>query len=176
VSAPFRLEPLSGHDRAAFDCGQAELNRYFQSQVTQDIRRHITNCFVAIEAAQELVAGYYTLAAASIPTPALPDELIKRLPRYPSLPAVRIGRLAVDRRFQKRGLGGALLADAAHRALQAAAAAYTLLVDAKDEQASAFYRHHGFHPLTSQPRTLFLPLATAASVLGIVQPGVNAGL
>ncbi len=165
MSVPFRLELLSHHNRSDFDGGQADLNRYFKTQVTQDVRRHITNCFVAVDAAQSLVAGYYTLAAASIPTPDLPDDLTKKLPRYPTLPAVRIGRLAVDQRFQKRGLGGALLADAAQRTLQAPPTAYTLLVDANDDQASAFYQHHGFRPLASQTRTSFLPLAVAASMI-----------
>jgi ribosomal protein S18 acetylase RimI-like enzyme len=164
VSAPFRIEPLSGHDRARFNCGQADLDRYFQLQVTQDVRRHVTNCFVAIEVAREIIAGYYTLAAASIAAPDLPDDMTKRLPRYPSLPAVRIGRLAVDRHFQGRGLGSAMLADAAQRALQAAPASCTLLVDAKDEHATAFYQHHGFRSLENQPRTLFLPLATVAAI------------
>lgn len=166
MNAPFRLQALSDeHDRLAFDCGQADLNRYFQTQVTQDIRRHITNCFVAVETATGHVAGYYTLASASIPLPNLPADETKRLPRYPSVPAVRIGRLAVHLRFQGCGLGGALLADAVTRILQAPAAAYTILVDAKDEQAARFYQHYGFRPLSSQPRTLFLPLATAAKSL-----------
>jgi ribosomal protein S18 acetylase RimI-like enzyme len=77
------------------------------------------------------------------------------------VPAVRIGRLAVDQRFQGRGLGAALLADAATRALRADAAAFTLLVDAKNDSAVAFYERFGFRTLASQPRTLFLPLATA---------------
>ena len=165
MSTPFYLEPLADHDRATFDCGQAELNQYFQLHVTQDIRRRITSCFVAIEDARNLIAGYYTLAAASVATPDLPYELTKRLPRYASLPAVRIGRLAVDLQFQKRGLGSALLADAMQRTLQAPPAAYTLLVDAKNENAGAFYQHHGFRPLASRPSTLFLPLATALKVL-----------
>lgn len=166
MTPPFRLEPLSDdHERAAFDCGQTDLNRYFQTQVTQDIRRHLTNCFVEMEEASGDLAGYYTLASASVPTPDLPPAETKRLPRYPSLPAVRIGRLAVDLRFHRRGLGAALLADAVVRTLNAPPAAYTLLVDAKDERGAAFYRHHGFLPLSSQPRTLFLPLATAARIL-----------
>jgi GNAT superfamily N-acetyltransferase len=95
----------------------------------------------------------------------LPSELTKRLPRYPSLPAIRIGRLAVDGRFRGKGLGGALLMDAAARALPSAAAAYALLVDAKSDTAVAFYEHHGFQRLASQPRTLFLPLTTAEKAL-----------
>jgi ribosomal protein S18 acetylase RimI-like enzyme len=78
---------------------------------------------------------------------------------------VRIGRLAVDRKFRGHGLGAALLADAVRRTLQAPPAVFTLLVDAKNEEASAFYRHHGFLPLASKPRSLFLPLATAEKIL-----------
>jgi len=165
VTAPFRLEALNeAHDRAAFACGDEALDRYFHTQVTQDIRRHVTNCFVAIELATGLIAAYYTLAATSIPTPDLPREQTKRLPRYPTIPAVRIGRLAVDQRFRGGGLGAALLADAARRTLEAPPA-FALVVDAKNDQAIAFYQHHGFIPFGSRPRTLFLPLATAAKVL-----------
>jgi GNAT superfamily N-acetyltransferase len=157
----FVVEVLSAHDRSAFSCGTETLDRYFKTQVTQDVRRHVTHCFVAVDAATGTVAGYYTLAAASIPTPELPEAVTRKLPRYPSLPAIRVGRLAVDLRFRAAGLGGALLADAAARGLQADVAAFAMLVDAKDEAAVAFYEHHGFQRLVSQPRSLFLALATA---------------
>ena len=166
MSAPFRLEALTGaRDRTSFACGQEVLDRYFQTQVTQDIRRSIAKCFVAIEAASGHTAAYYTLAATSIPLLDLPPEQSRKLPRYPAIPAVRIGRLAVGRRFHGRGIGAALLADAARRTLGAAPAAYALVVDAKNDRAVAFYRHHGFLPFLSRPRTLFLALATAARVL-----------
>jgi GNAT superfamily N-acetyltransferase len=100
-----------------FRCGEDALDRYFQTQVTQDIRRHIANCFVAVEAIAGTIAAYYTISAASIPLVDLPPDETRRLPRYPTVPAVRIGRLAVDQRFHGRGLGAALLADAATRAL-----------------------------------------------------------
>src|SRR5580698_4769248 len=135
-SAPFRMEPLgSAHDRSIFQCGEEILDRYLQTQATQDIRRRMANCFVAVEVATGRIAAYYTLSAASIPMVDLPAEETKRLPRYPTLPAVRIGRLAVDRAFQGRGLGAALLADAAHRAAHSDIAGFTLLVDAKNEKA-----------------------------------------
>jgi GNAT superfamily N-acetyltransferase len=166
MTSPFRFETIGEqHDRAAFHCGEEALDRYFQTQATQDIRRRIANCFIAVEVATRQVAAYYTLSAASIPLVDLPPEDIKRLPRYPTLPAVRIGRLAVDERFQGRGLGAAMLMNAAHRTLHADAAAYTLLVDAKSDRAVAFYQRYGFRPLASQPRTLFLPLATAQKTL-----------
>ena len=164
--APFRFEPLGPeHDRSAFHCGEEALDRYFQTQVTEDIRRRVTNCFVAIEIVSNRIAAYYTLSAASIPLNGLPESVTKRLPRYPTLPAVRIGRLAVDEKFQGRGLGAAMLMNAVHRTLRDAAAAYALLVDAKNEPAVAFYERHGFGRLAGQPRTLYLPLATAQKAL-----------
>jgi ribosomal protein S18 acetylase RimI-like enzyme len=165
VTEGCRFEPLAAHhDRRAFSCGVAELDRYFYQQVTQDIRRRVTNCFVAI-APDDVIAGYYTLASASIPTNELPTDLARRLPRYPTLPAVRIGRLAVDLRFRGQGFGRLLLLDAANRALHADQANFTLLVDAKDDRAVEFYRHYGFIPFTTAPRVLFLPLTTAAKCL-----------
>jgi ribosomal protein S18 acetylase RimI-like enzyme len=147
-----------------FRGGEDALDRYFQTQVTQDIRRRVANCFVAVETATSQIAAWYTISAASIPLTDLPPEETRRLPRYPTVPAVRIGRLAVGQRFQGRGLGAALLADAASRTVKADAAAFTLLVDAKNDQAVAFYQHFGFRILASQPRTLFLPLATAQKI------------
>lgn len=165
MTFPFRMERLGAeHDRSSFRCGEDALDRYFQTQATQDIRRRIANCFVAVEAIASHIAAYYTISAASIPLVDLPPDETKRLPRYPTVPAVRIGRLAVDRRFQGRGLGAALLADAASRTLEADAAAFMVLVDAKNDQAAAFYQRFGFRVLASHPRTLFLPLATAQKV------------
>ncbi|KAG0184462.1 hypothetical protein DFQ28_011089 [Apophysomyces sp. BC1034] len=74
-----------------------------------------------------------------------------------------MGRLAVDQAFKGQGLGGALLADALGRSAHSEIAAYALMVDAKDEAAAAFYRHHGFIALPALPLTLFLPLATVQS-------------
>lgn len=166
MSAAFRLEPLeSRQDRSGFTCGQEPLDRYFQTQVTQDSRRRMATCFVAVEIETGTIAAFYTLASASIPLTDLPPDIVKKLPRYPSVPAVRIGRLAVDTRFQGSGLGGALLADALQRVLASAPAAYALLADAKDEAAASFYRHHGFISFVSQPRILFLPVATAQRAL-----------
>ena len=163
---PFRFEILGpNHDRGAFCSGDDALDRYFQTQVTQNIRRRITNCFVVVEVATGHVAAYYTLSAASIPLVDLPPDEARCLPRYPTLPAVRIGRLAVDRRFQRRGLGELMLMNAVHRTIQDAAAAFTLLVDAKNDLVAGFYRRYGLRPIAGKPRTLFLPLATAQKTL-----------
>ena len=159
-SAPFQLAPLdAAHDRTTFNSGSKPLDRYLQEQVTQDVRRRVAACFVALADGQR-IAGYYTLASASLLLADLPASTGKKLPRYPTVPAVRMGRLAVDQTLKGQGLGGALLADALDRTARSEIAAYALMVDAKDEAAAAFYRHHGFIALSDLPLTLFLPLAT----------------
>ena len=160
---PFWVTRLdSGHDRSAFTSGSPQLDRHFREQVTQDVRRRVAACFVALDG--QRVAGYYTLASASVPLTDLPSHIGRKLPRYPSVPAVRMGRLAVDLAFKGQGLGGALLADALDRAARSEIAAYALIVDAKDESAAAFYLHHGFLALPDGPSTLFLPLASVRSL------------
>ena len=157
----FRLVPLDAAcDRAVFSCGSEPLNSYLREQVTQDVRRRVAACFVALADGQR-IAGYYTLASASLLLADLPAATARKLPRYPTVPAVRMGRLAVDQAFKGQGLGGALVADALDRAARAEIAAHALMVDAKDDAAAAFYRHHGFIALPDSPLSLFLPLATA---------------
>lgn len=159
MARKFSVSALSPNaNRAAFDCGVESLNRYFHAQVTQDIKRRITACFVVMDDSG-VIAGYYTLASAGILLADLPTDLSKRLPRYPSVPAVRMGRLAVDQSFKGQGLGSALLANALRRSATAQIAAYAMVVDAKDENAAGFYRHHGFTALTNDPLVLFIPLA-----------------
>ncbi|WP_213780619.1 GNAT family N-acetyltransferase [Caballeronia sp. dw_276] len=159
-NAPFRVIPLEGvHERTTFVSDSEALNRYFQLQVSQDVRRRVAACFVAMDGEQR-VAGYYTLAAASVLLAELPGATAKKLPRYPTVPAIRMGRLAVDQAFKGQGLGGALLADALERAARSEIAAFAFVVDAKDKTAAAFYAHHGFIALPDTPLTLFLPLAT----------------
>lgn len=138
------------------------LDRYFREQVTQDVRRRATVCYVALDETTAKVAGYYTLAAAGVALVDLPEVLAKRLPRYPSVPVARLGRLAVDQGYRGQHLGGALLWDAAMRASRSEIAVYALVVDAKDDQAVRFYCHHGFVTFGSLPRQLMLPLANLA--------------
>jgi ribosomal protein S18 acetylase RimI-like enzyme len=156
----FRVVPIEQtHDRSTFNSGSESLDSYFKERVTQDIRRRVTACFVVLSH-DGRIAGYYTLASASVFLGDLPAKLVKKLPRYPSIPAVRMGCLAVDQAFKGQGLGGALLADALTRVIRSQIAAYALVVDAKDDKAADFYRHHGFLETASNPLTLFLPLAT----------------
>jgi ribosomal protein S18 acetylase RimI-like enzyme len=157
--SPFKLATLSAsHNFTAFSCGSPPLDRYIKEQANQDIRRRISSCFVAVDA-NNRVAGYYTLSSASVPLADFPPAVVKKLPRYPSVPSIRLGRLAVDQAFKGLGLGKALLGNATYRAANSEIASFALIVDAKDESAAAFYKHHEFLVLPGTPSTLFLPLA-----------------
>jgi GNAT superfamily N-acetyltransferase len=167
MASRFSVVPLDpGADRSGFECGVELVDRYFKTQVSQDIKRRVTACFTAPDA-NGRVAGYYTLASASILLTDLAEKLPKKLPRYPNVPAVRMGRLAVDQGYKGLGLGlgGALLADALRRAATAEIAAYAFVVDAKDESAAAFYAHHGFRATLENPWFLYLPLATVKDLV-----------
>jgi ribosomal protein S18 acetylase RimI-like enzyme len=167
TGASFRTEPLRNRPRGLFCCGVDALDRYFHRQVSQDIRRRLTACYVALCGDPERICGFYTLSACHIALPNLPAEITRKLPPYPAIPAVRIGRLAVDMQFLGQGLGSAMLVDAARRVAESDIAAFALVVDAKDAEAVAFYEHHGFSPLDAQGegRTLFIPLKGIAARL-----------
>ena len=164
MTARFVVEHLSAtHSRTGFRSCVEPLDRYFHTQVTQDVRRRATSCYVAVDAATARIAGYYTLSAAHVALHDLPEAMAKRLPRYPTVPVARLGRLAVDGEYRGQKLGAALLWDAAARAARSEMAVFALLVDAKDDQAEAFYRHPGFVPFGSATRQLVLPVATFAA-------------
>lgn len=133
------------------------MDRYLKEQATQDVRRRFAACYVALSAVNRVV-GYYTLSSADLSLGDLPEEMTRKLPRYPNVPAVLLGRLAVDQEFQGQGLGPTLLADAIKRIKRSEIASYGLLVSAKDEKAKSFYQHHSFIPLPDAPLKLFLPL------------------
>ncbi|WP_029009166.1 GNAT family N-acetyltransferase [Azospirillum halopraeferens] len=161
-----RVEPLRPHhDRAAFDCGVEPLDRYFRSQAGQDARRNLAAPFVLV-LSNGTVAGYYTLSATAVPLPELPPEIVRKLPRYPLVPATLLGRLAVDRRLRGRGFGRFLLADALFRSVRSEIASFAVIVEAKDDEARRFYERESFLPFPDQPRRLFRPMADVAALFG----------
>src|SRR5690349_22696637 len=128
------------HDRAGFSCDAPELDRYIREHASQDIKRDVARVFVAVQAGTPTVCSYYSLSAASFQRDNLPVDQAKRLPFYP-VPAVLLGRLAVDRSMKGKGLGAHLLMDALYRALLATQtlAVHAMIVDARDDAAAAFY-------------------------------------
>jgi len=157
MSAGYRIEPLAGHDRGAFTSGSEALDRYFQTGVSQDVRRRVATCFVAIGPEGD-IAGFYTLAATSVLLDALAPDRQKKLPRYALVPAILLGRLAVSRAHQGKRLGAALVADALIRSSAAEVGAHLMVVDAKDETAARFYEHLEFTRLAHDRHRLIRPL------------------
>jgi predicted GNAT family N-acyltransferase len=119
----------------------------------------LANCFVAVERASGRLAGFYTLSAGSISMSDLPEDILKRLPRYPNVPAALIGRLAVDMRFRGQRLGEVLLLDAVDRVLDSDPAVFAMVVEAKDDAAVSFYLRYEFRRLSTKQMSLFLPVA-----------------
>ena len=169
LRASYRIGPLQKtHNRDAFRCGSAALDRYLQQQARQDSEKRVAAPFVLVAASAPEVLGYYTLSASQVNADEVPPNLLKKLPRYPQLPVILLGRLAVDQQLKGQGMGEFLLMDALSRSLAASTgiAAMAVLVDAKGEAAAAFYAHFGFLQLNAQGRRLFLPMKTVAGLFG----------
>lgn len=145
------------HAVDAFDCGHAELNRFLQQHALQNQRSGGSQTYVGLVG--PTVVGYYALAVGSVEQEEAPERVKKGLAKH-AIPIMLLARLAVDRHWQKRGIGAALLKDATLRTLQAAeiAGIRALVVHAKDEVAKGFYQRFDFVPSPSDPLHLFVLL------------------
>ena len=153
-----------GVNRQDFDCGVDSLNAYLKKYAWQNFKKNVGVTILTFERGKRnKILGYYTVSMAQIDFEHLPPELSKGLPRYP-VPAMRIGRLAVNRSAQAKGVGSALLRDALQRAIAISTEVGTcvVLVDAINEQAKSFYEHYGFVALEDLPLALVLPVTTIA--------------
>jgi len=159
-----RVEVLGPqHDRASFESGVEPLDRYFRTQAGQDARKNMAAPFVLV-LPDGAVAGYYTLSSTAVNVGDWPAATVRKLPRYPVIPATLLGRLAVDRRYQGNGYGRFLLADALFRSVRSEIASFAIIVEAKDENALRFYERESFLPFPDQPLKLFRPMADIAEL------------
>ena len=153
-----QILPLTGsHDRQDFDCGRPELNDWLGQVARQHQDKGLSKTFVAVrEEAPSHICGYYALTLAEIENRNLPEAWRKKLPRR--IPGVRLGRLAIDRQYQGKGLGELLLMDALIRArrIYIEAGGIGLFVDAIDEGAAGYYQRFGFEASPDNPLLLFL--------------------
>lgn len=155
----------SHHATEAFGCGVDALDVWLRNTARQHLRKGISRSYVAVEQqAPDRILGYYSLTVGEAETPTLPAKIAKALPRR--IPIVLIGRLAVDQAAKGHGIGGQLLVDALRRTVLVAeqVGISAILVDAKDEQAAAFYAHFGFQALPDAPHRLVLPIQTARAL------------
>jgi len=147
------------HSRDGFDCGEVALNEFLLRQSGQQQRRGFGKTYVALAEDGITITGFITVSAGQIATTSLPSQL--KLPRYPA-PMLRIGRLAVDVQHQGKGIGQDLLAFALRLAVEFSqrVGIYAVVVDAKHDQAKAFYLKLGFIACADNSLCLYLPIAT----------------
>lgn len=156
------------HDRSTFDCGVAVLNEYLQRYARQNHESGGAKTFVAVEPnAPSTILGYYTISPGAIDFARTPEIVTKKLGRY-DVPVFRLGRLAISRALQGRGLGADLLLAAGERAISVAreVGGVALAIDAKDDRAAGWYERFGALRLIDDPLKLVLPLDTIRLALG----------
>ncbi|MDZ7759579.1 MAG: GNAT family N-acetyltransferase [Desulfovermiculus sp.] len=153
------------HIRKSFFCGIPALDTYLKERASQDLQRYIAVTYVLCDD-ESTIAGFYSLSSTSIDTGILPEDVVRKLPKYPHLPATLIGRLAVDQRYQGQGLGEYLLMDALHRSYQQShrIAATAVIVDLKNKDARSFYGKYGFITLPDQPERMFITMSTVSKM------------
>jgi GNAT superfamily N-acetyltransferase len=158
VNGLYVTEPLSSrHDRGTFACGVEALDRYIARQATQDIKKHFASVYVASPQDNEHeIAGFYSITVTGISQSDVPLNIRRKLPHYRSIPAVLLGRLAVDVRHRGCGVGRFLLLDAFTVYLKTNLALAFFVTEAKDETARAFYQHFGFRALNDDPDHLYI--------------------
>jgi GNAT superfamily N-acetyltransferase len=123
-------------------------------QAGQDALKNIAAPFVLV-LPDGTIAGYYTLSATAVDIGEWPAQTIRKLPRYPLIPATLLGRLAVDRRYRGQGHG---------RCVRSEIASFAVVVDVKGEDARRFYQRESFLPFPDQPMKLFRPMADIAEL------------
>lgn len=153
ILAPAPL--LSSHDVSRFDCGKIPLNDWLKNTALKSEGRS-ARCYVALR--RQSVIGYYCLAAGAVEHDGAPRKLRKNLPN--PTPVVIIGRLAIDKEYQGKGLGRSLLQDALLRITRASelVGARAVLVHAVDQESVPFYARYGFRSFPVGNQTLYLSI------------------
>jgi len=147
------------HHRQKFACEDSSLTQYIRTQVSQDIRKRLTTCFVAVDEHQHVI-GCYTLSSESLGRSAIPEKFIKQIPKNYHAPVILLGRLARDLRMRGTGLGEHLLMDALFRSYklsEESIGAMAVVTSPINQKAINFYKKYGFEQLPDSEK-LFLPM------------------
>ncbi|MGB5943242.1 MAG: GNAT family N-acetyltransferase [Leeuwenhoekiella sp.] len=154
------------HNRKNFRCEEQSLTDYIQKQVSQDVKKRLAICFVAIDTDNNVV-GYYTLTSESLGREQIPENYLKKVPKNYNAPVILLGRLARDIREKGSGLGEHLLLDALFRAFtlsEESIGAMAVIVDPINENAVKFYGKYGFEQLPDSEK-MFLPMNTIKQIV-----------
>ncbi|HLV50622.1 MAG TPA: GNAT family N-acetyltransferase [Flavobacterium sp.] len=145
------------HNRNDFDCGKELLNNYLKKQAGQDQKRKLSVCFVLSQPVTNNIQGYYTLSNNSIPLSHFPENIQKKLPKsYLSIPTTLLGRLAIDKTQQGKGIGKILLIDALKRSYEISQeiGSFAVVVDPIDKEAEVFYEKYDFIKLPDSEKMI----------------------
>jgi len=166
----YNIEPLGDHDRAAFSCGNASLDRSILEQASQHVKRGLASVFVvtAKDDPKQILA-YYTLSSRELKLDQLPEEIAKKAGKYGHVGVTLLGRMAVAEKYKGTGLGVLTLMNALHKSLLAATdvASLAVFVEAIDSDAANFYRKYGFIELPEDKLKLLLPMKTIAKSFSV---------
>ncbi len=161
-------EPITkGHDREAFDCGNAALNDFLRLYARKSHEQGGAKTILGIDDKDgKTILGFYSISPASVSFDRAPEVVKKGLARH-DVPVFRLARLAVHRAAQGQGLGGQLLLAAGRRCLLVSVevGGVALLIDAKDERVAQWYASYGAVPLLDNPLSLLLPFKTIHAAL-----------
>jgi predicted GNAT family N-acyltransferase len=154
------------HNRKAFECEEQQLTDYIKKQVSQDIKKKLAVCFVAIDSDNNVI-GYYTLSSESLGREQIPDKYLRKVPQNYNAPVILLGRLARNITAKGTGLGEHLLLDALFRAFtlsEESIGAMAVVVDSMNQFAIKFYKKYGFEQLPDSEK-MFLPMSTIKQII-----------
>lgn len=162
LTAPVLL--TTSHDCLGFDSGEPALDEWLQKRALNNSQSGASRTYVVCSKDSEKVVGYYALSMGQILGQHVTGSMRLNMPK--EIPAVILGRLAIDQTWQRNGLGGSLLRDAVERSLKVSSevSARLILVHAISPGAEAFYLRHGFTRLPVETRTLALDLVKLTQV------------
>jgi predicted GNAT family N-acyltransferase len=154
------------HNRKNFECEEKSLTDYIQKQVSQDIKKKLAICFVALDV-ENNVKGYYTLSSQSLGRELIPEKYLKKVPENYNAPVILLGRLARDQTEKGKGLGEHLLLDALFRAFtisEKSIGAMAVVGDPINDYAVKFYEKYGFEQLPDSGK-MFLSMNTVKQII-----------
>jgi predicted N-acetyltransferase YhbS len=165
------VKPLEKESRAAFQCGDEALDKYFHERASRDMQNGLSAVFIVVpQNAPDTIVGFFTLSSQQIACDILPEELRKTTGRYKAVGVTLLGRMAVAKEFQNRKLGRFILFAALHEALKATShvGSFAIVVDAKTQSVVPFYEKYGFRRL--EGNRLMLPMKTIEVLVGGREP------
>jgi len=160
------------HDRASFDCGEAELNVFIQTQAAKHMKVGISKTMllpasVPLSDGLYPICAFYTIAPSSIRRDTLPEALVKKLPRYP-VPVFLLAQMAVHLKYHGQGLGKITLIKALEYLweINSKMRAFAVIVDCLNKSAEQFYSKYGFETLCDHngKTRMFMPMKIVAKL------------